>query len=250
MTATALRRETDRLTKAISELEQTQADLLHTERLTTIGRLTAGLSGALEDHQETLEIFEGLLAQAAGDPSLEDLLRSAQQGVEGIGALLSEIQAYAHGEQREHAPKPDPLDDIVARTITFSRYDELMSGRSLHTELDSRCQVDADRHALYHVLLNLIRNALQATRDGGVVDVRTYRAADWACIDVEDNGSGMTREVCDRIFEPFFSTKSEAGLGLGLGTARRVIDRHGGLITCTSREGHGTRFTIKLPALN
>jgi signal transduction histidine kinase len=104
-----------------------------------------------------------------------------------------------------------------------------------------------DRYAIYQVVVNLVRNALQATKPGGTVEVRTFCAQEEAIIEVEDNGTGMTSEVRTRMFDPFFSTRGDEGLGLGLRAVRSIVEKHGGRVEVRSREGRGTRIQVRLP---
>jgi len=98
------------------------------------------------------------------------------------------------------------------------------------------------------VLLNLMRNAAQATRDGDAIIVRTLRDDDICFVEVEDFGTGMSEEVRTRIFSPFFTTKGQAGMGLGLRMSRAAVERQGGSLECTSQLGRGSRFRIRLPS--
>ena len=95
-------------------------------------------------------------------------------------------------------------------------------------------------------MLNLVLNAEQAMPDGGQLVVRTYGTADGVALDLIDTGRGMDEPTRERVFETFFSTK-RGGSGLGLPTARKVIEAHGGQIALQSEVGRGTQVTIKLP---
>jgi signal transduction histidine kinase len=105
-----------------------------------------------------------------------------------------------------------------------------------------------DRHMMEQVLMNLVLNAIQAIKGGGVITIRT-RLMDGACaIDVEDTGCGIPSHVLPRIFDPFFTTKGTGeGTGLGLSVSLGIIERHGGQILVESEVGKGTLFTVCLP---
>jgi signal transduction histidine kinase len=98
------------------------------------------------------------------------------------------------------------------------------------------------------VIVNLLRNARDACRAGAEVMLATRRDAKGVAVQVTDTGSGMTADVVERLFEPYFSTK-KAGTGLGLAIARRIVEEHGGTIAVSSEPGKGTQFTIRLPAV-
>jgi signal transduction histidine kinase len=99
------------------------------------------------------------------------------------------------------------------------------------------------------VFLNLVLNAVDAMPDGGRLRVSTSRAADpaWARVAFADTGRGIAPEALSRLFDPFYTTKSE-GLGLGLYVSRSIVDAHGGRIDVESQVGEGTTFTVWLPA--
>ena len=99
---------------------------------------------------------------------------------------------------------------------------------------------------LRQLILNLLQNAVEAMPGGGTVTVETCREGDMLRIDITDTGQGIPEDVRPKIFSAFFSTKSE-GLGLGLFSARRIVNDYGGRIAMESKEGTGTCFTVLLP---
>jgi len=106
--------------------------------------------------------------------------------------------------------------------------------------------VYADAEQLWEVLLNLIRNAVDAMPAGGNLTVSTKRNDAEVLVSVSDNGRGMTEEEARNLFVPFFTTKSD-GTGLGLAYAQQVINEHGGKIDCATARGKGSTFSIQLP---
>jgi signal transduction histidine kinase len=109
--------------------------------------------------------------------------------------------------------------------------------------------VYADRNRLRHALLNLLRNAAQATTPTDCLRVRTRREGTVARIEVEDTGEGMAPETMNRIFTPFFTTKGTSGMGLGLRLALATIEAHGGALDFTSVLGQGSVFRVSLPVV-
>jgi signal transduction histidine kinase len=106
--------------------------------------------------------------------------------------------------------------------------------------------VIADGGQLRGVFINIVRNAIQAIEKIGTITIRTSKEGRMCLITISDTGPGIPDDIRAKIFEPNFSTKSE-GMGIGLAIARRVIEDHGGTITCQSEPGKGTTFEIRLP---
>ncbi len=106
--------------------------------------------------------------------------------------------------------------------------------------------IRADADQVQQVFVNLISNAVQAMREGGVLRVSSRRDGFFATMQVSDTGVGIAPENLRRLFEPFFTTK-ENGIGLGLAVTRSIVEGHRGKISVESQEGRGTTFTVSLP---
>ena len=105
-----------------------------------------------------------------------------------------------------------------------------------------------DRHMIEQVLMNLILNAVQAMKGGGVLTIRTSVVEGVCLVEVRDTGSGIAPTVLPKIFDPFFTTKGEGeGTGLGLSVSLGIVERHGGKILVESEVGKGTTFSLCLP---
>ena len=107
-------------------------------------------------------------------------------------------------------------------------------------------KVDAD--LVKQAVLNVVINGLQAMPEGGRLDIKLSRSGAHAVVSFKDSGVGMDRETRERVFDPFFTTKPYGrGMGMGMSICYGIIKEHGGIITVDSDEGHGTKFTIRLP---
>jgi signal transduction histidine kinase len=239
--------ETGRQEKLLADLRATRAHLFHAERLTTMGRITGGLIVAMRQHLRQLGEFEATIAQhELDDPEVGPLVRAAFDGISGITGLVDEVNAYA--EERGGCVHIDAfdLDALVERVVAFSRFDRLGREREVVIDTASSARVLADRRRLSQALLNLLRNAFQATEPFGRITVSTARLGEAAVIEITDSGTGIAADVISRIFEPFFTTKDE-GMGLGLHVTRMSIERQGGRIECESPPGAGATFRVTLP---
>jgi signal transduction histidine kinase len=139
------------------------------------------------------------------------------------------------------------LNHIVTEFLEFFRPEAQSSGIDVSPHLATDLPlVSIDETLIRQVLVNLFRNAQQAMPDGGQIDVQTSSDGERVTLSVIDTGKGMDERALKKAFDPFFSTKSN-GSGLGLPTVRKIIEAHGGKITCESEPSRGTKFTIELP---
>jgi signal transduction histidine kinase len=240
--------ETERLDRTLAEVDDVHHEFLHAERLSTIGRLFGGLLGSVRRHVDVMEVLEQqALAVELPDEAFK-LLHNVSESSRTILGLLDELERFARGTA--DGPKrraAESVGAIVRQVHEFARYDELSRGRRLLLHIDTDATVYADRYGLYQVLLNLVRNALQATKEGGLVELNARRDGAEALIEVIDNGAGVSPELRARLFDGFVSTKGDEGTGLGLQNSRRVVERHGGTLRYFDRVGDGSRFVVRLP---
>lgn len=114
--------------------------------------------------------------------------------------------------------------------------------------LNENCRISGRKNEIFEVLINLIKNSTEALPQGGKIEIDCSRTEDEVILRIKDNGHGISNENIGRLFSPFFTTSVEAGRGLGLATARKIIDEHGGSIKADSDAKDGTAFTLILPA--
>jgi signal transduction histidine kinase len=174
-----------------------------------------------------------------------------EEGAQAIGEevrrlkrIVDEFSRFA----RLPAPElsPVPAEELVASVLAL--YPAPPPGVELIREIEPGLPaVRADRDQILQVLLNLIRNAVEAMPAGGALRVTARREGDAVAVSVTDSGPGIAPEDLPRVFEPYFTTK-EGGTGLGLAIARRIAEEHGGRLDLESTPGRGATFTLRLPA--
>jgi two-component system, sporulation sensor kinase E len=150
---------------------------------------------------------------------------------------------------RPSAPQKRPcsLNDVVMDTLALLRPEIENRGQRIETRLPrSLPRAHLDGGQIKQVLVNLIKNAMQAMTRGGVLTVQTGTSGDGVWMSIADSGHGISAEQLKRIFEPFFTTRKK-GSGLGLMIVQRIVREHGGLIKLESHEGRGTTFRVWLP---
>ena len=226
-----------------------EEQLRHADRLATIGQLAAGVAHELN---EPLANILGFAQLAMKGP---DLTGQTAQDVEKI------VAAALHGREivkklmffgRQMPTKKTLMDlnQVVDEGLYFLESRCAKEGievvRSLEPELP---KVNADPSQLHQVLVNLVVNAIQAMPEGGRLIIKTGPRDGYVSLVVEDTGVGMSREVLERIFIPFFTTKDVGqGTGLGLPVVHGIVTSHGGTVAVRSEVGRGSRFEVTLPA--
>jgi len=150
---------------------------------------------------------------------------------------------------RPSAPQLNPgsLNEVVQKTLTLLEPELANRGVAVRTRLAKQLPVSPiDATQMQQVLVNLIKNAIQAMTRGGTLSLQTGEGADGVWVSIGDTGGGIPQELLNRIFEPFYTTKKK-GTGLGLMIVQRIVRAHGGKIELESQVGRGTTFRIWLP---
>ncbi|MGD0260501.1 MAG: ATP-binding protein [Verrucomicrobiota bacterium] len=178
-------------------------------------------------------------------PKLEQYLSVARGEINRLDYIVTQfLQAI-----RPTMPqlKPVSLNDIVQKTLELVQPELDNRGLSVHTRLARQLPVTPiDPTQIQQVLVNLIKNAVQAMTKGGALTLQTGEGADGVWVSVADTGGGIPQEQINRIFEPFYTTKKK-GTGLGLMIVQRIVRAHGGRIELESQVGRGTTFRVWLP---
>ncbi len=251
--------ETRRRLIATSEArEALESGLRRVDKLVTVGQLSAGLAHEIGS---PLQIMSGRARALAARQDLPpDVVRAAgilEQQADRISAIVEQLLSVA----RRKAPQVTTVDlgRIVSTIIELTAPSARKRSVALVFDCDEALPtVHADGDRIQQVVLNLLSNALRATREGGTIRVTLSLApadpsaaqhqAPCAMLVVEDDGCGMSAEIQSHIFEPFFTTWGDtAGTGLGLAVAKSIVDEHGGSIHVWSEEGRGARFRVLLP---
>jgi signal transduction histidine kinase/pSer/pThr/pTyr-binding forkhead associated (FHA) protein len=239
----------EREQRTIRELRQAQKQLLHAEKLATIGQMAAGIAHELNTPLTYIMGNLELLQYHPLSQPQKDMLDSVAIGAERIRNLAQSLLAFSRPTQEE----PQPLDpnDVIERSLELCHYQILKGG----VQLDKRLGADVPRvlgfgSQLEMSLINLVVNGIHAMEAGGILSVTSARRGQDAEIAVADTGQGIPDDIQPRIFEPFFTTKAEGkGTGLGLSTVQMVVERHKGRIDVASQPTAGTTFRITLPGL-
>jgi len=221
----------------------------HTDRLALVGQLAAGLAHEIKNPVAGLQGALELLIDETRDEEKRHLFEQMLAETGRVTDTVQQLLEFA----RPVRPKPLPTDIDSLCTDIVHLLAASLSRQNVVIDLEMQAQappMHCDPVQIRQVLVNLIRNAAEAMPDGGHVVVRARYSDDddTVVIEVVDDGPGLSDELVDRVFEPFFSTKAH-GTGLGLAVARTHVEQHGGRILVHSGGGQGTVFVVVLPAL-
>ncbi len=234
----ALARQFNAMTRALKEHQQR---LVEHEKLAGIGRLAAGVAHEINNPLAVILGYARLLRRKADGPLAGDLqiieeeTLHAKLIVDGLLDLSRPIQI-----EREPVDLRALCDDVVARLGEV----RLLDGVAV--EVAGAGRVAGQPQKLRQVVLNLVKNAVEAAGPGGRVEVVVAADGDGARLTVSDSGAGLTGEARERLFEPFYTTK-DSGTGLGLAVSKGIVEAHGGTIQADAGPG-GARFEVRLPA--
>ncbi|MHC5005853.1 MAG: sensor histidine kinase [Planctomycetota bacterium] len=222
--------------------------LIHADRLATIGQLAAGVAHELN---EPLGSILGFAQLAAKCP---DIPRQAQKDIDRIVSaslyardVIKKLLVFAR--QMPPSVAPVSLNQVIADGLHFHEARCAKAGIEIVRNLaDGLPKVEADPAQVNQVLVNLVVNAVHAMPEGGTLTISTRSEDGKVMLVIGDTGVGMSEEMIDKIFLPFFTTKEiDEGTGLGLAVVHGIVTSHGGSIDVESQFGKGSRFTVHLP---
>jgi signal transduction histidine kinase len=161
--------------------------------------------------------------------------------------MLDSYRYYVKGAGASLALLEHDVAQLVAEAVSAARMTDYANGRVIDMSGAEHVRCMCDRQKIKQVLMHLIRNGCEAVPQRGRVAVTVTKEAEDMVIAVTDDGPGIAPERMEKIWEPFYSTKTESGLGLGLDLCRSIIEWHRGTIQCRSEPGCGATFTVRLP---
>jgi signal transduction histidine kinase len=248
-----------RVEERTAELRQTQAQLVQSEKMRSLGQLVAGVAhelnnpiGFVHANLQLLDRYvEKLRTLDAGSPEAEKtreavnkLLARSREGTERVKKIVMDLRTFSRLDQAEL--QEVDLHEGIERTLSLME-PRLKEGIRVEREYGELPPVRCFAGQLNQVFMNLLMNACDALEGRGTIRIRTQRAGEGVRLEFSDDGPGIPPEVQSRIFEPFFTTKPVGkGTGLGLSLSHGIVERHGGSISVES-DGSGTTFRIDLP---
>ena len=241
-----------RVTQHTAKLEH-EIEAAHARRVSEMHELVLGIAHEIRNPLNAIRLNLHTVGQvfrdeaALGDEEIATMLDEMEGEVERLETLMREMLGFVRPGGKE--PAALEIVEEVQRTLTILRTN--LEQRRIEVHLDSSgpaCVVKIEAQRLRQVLINLLKNAIEALADGGMIEIGVRNVRGQVEIIIADDGPGIAPEDRERVFVPFFSTKP-SGTGLGLALARKFIDEAGGTIVC--EDGglrRGCRFRISLPA--
>jgi len=238
------------LLEDLTELQQLETELVHSERLASIGRLAAGVAHEIGNPITGIaSITQNLKYETEPQiitESLDDILQQTRR----INSIVQSLLTFSHsGPLPSQGFVPVKLRECIDEAIRLVCLSQTGKQLDFHNDCPQAIELSADRQRLLQVFVNLLTNACDASEPGGRIGFSADPDGKGnILIQVRDQGSGIPTGLRERIFEPFFTTKDPGqGTGLGLPLVYTIIRDHGGNIWVDAMYEHGTRFFIKLP---
>lgn len=249
----SLRIHNKELKDTLSTLKQTQSQLLHSEKINALGKLTAGL---LHEINNPLNYALTALQIIKREPAfvdneiLNETLHDIDEGMNRIKTIISELQVFAHpSEDSKH--ETFHLRDAITSSLRFTANE--LGDIVVVQELQEDDSVIGSRGSIVQVLINLIGNAckaINATKEQrkGEIIIKTEQKDDRLYVYVRDNGTGIEEAFMANIFDPFYTSRDVGeGMGLGLSICHTIVKNHGGRLSVRSEVGKWTEFNFDLP---
>lgn len=255
----------EKLHKALHDLKEGERQLIQSEKMASLGQLTAGIahelnnpigfiSSSISPLRRDIEYILSTFATDSNNELLnefkeetENLLRAIEEGAKRTSDIVKGLRTFARLD--EHEFKLTNIHEGIDATLILLRS---MLGNTINVQKNygNIPNISCLAGPINQVFMNILVNAIQAIRGNGTITITTAQQENKVVVRIKDTGTGMSSEVINRIFEPFYTTKPVGeGTGLGLSICYDIVRNHKGDITITSELGHGTECTIVLPLL-
>ena len=243
-----LERKNEALEEANAELRRQQSLLIQSEKLASLGKLSAGIAHELNTPLTGILSFSHFIKDATPDEKqiqndIDIVIRETERCKRIIKGLLD------FARQSKPEKKSNSVVNVLNRTINLiAHHKDFQKIELVRNFPENLPDVIFDQDQIQQVFMNLIVNAMEALPAGGRLDIRVVYNAAFRTVDIifTDNGPGISKEIQEKIFDPFFTTK-DMGNGLGLSISLGIIENHGGKLTVHCPEAGGTVFTVRLP---
>ena len=233
------------LQNSMAELRETQEQLIQSAKLAAIGELASNVAHEINNPLTSIIGFAELSKEDGDIESIRKSLDIIEKESLRARDIVKQLLGFARKKPLQLTEVN--INAVVKEVVAFSSSQTRMGRVKVSEEYSDIPMTTGDVDQLKQVFLNIITNAIHSMPEGGDIAIRTFTRGEYILVSLSDTGHGITEDVRNRIFEPFFSTKKEKGTGLGLSISYRIIQDHGGRIDVESEPGKGSTFTVRLP---
>lgn len=237
------------LVEDLTDLYTLEAELAHSERLASVGRLAAGVAHEIGNPATGIACLAQNM-RAEPDPELHDQgIEQILQQTQRISAIVESLVHFSHsGTSADYSPRPLGLHACVEEAIQLVGLSRTGKQLQFANQCGTDLVVKGDQQRLSQVFVNLLSNACDASSPGQTIVVRSELDRDSLHVEILDQGAGIPEELRERVFEPFFTTKPVGeGTGLGLPMVYNIVQEHAGSMSLEDRDGGGTRVHMRFP---
>jgi signal transduction histidine kinase len=246
------------LEEALTKLKETETELVQTEKMASLGRLSAGIiheiNNPLNFAATGLFTLRSKARHLAPEQQAEyaEILHDVEEGLNRVKTIVSDLRAFAHRENVQ--TEPVNIAEAIDSALRFLSH-EWKDRIRIVNQLPAGLVVSANRNKLIQVLVNLVENSVDALThkafadDGPTIWIEGRTGEGKTMVSIRDNGDGIEPENLNKIFDPFFTTKDVGeGMGLGLSICYRIVQEYQGRISVRSERGRFCEFTLEFPA--
>ncbi|WP_203473218.1 sensor histidine kinase [Dissulfurispira thermophila] len=234
-----------RFIQDVTEIKKMEEQIIHSEKLASIGRLAAGIAHEIGNPLTSIFSFVQILREMEDDEFKKESLETIYFHINRISEILKQLSGFSKMPVGE--PKECQINEIIEASTNLIQYDKKAKNINIVKELSpSLPLITIDGNQLSQVFVNLTLNAIDAMPDGGTLTIKSMMRKDNIVIQFKDTGTGIAQEELPKIFDPFYTTK-EKGTGLGLAVSYNIIKKMNGTLTVESELGKGTTFIITIP---
>ncbi len=249
---TEMEQQTKELEKTNAELREYQAELVEAAKMSSLGRLAAGVAHELNNPLGGIMLYADLVLEDMDedDPHRKTIQKISKQ-TRRCRNIVKDLLDFARPD-KSAVPRPVNVNYVLRDSIKILEGQQLFHNIEVEKKLRSGVpQILGDPGRLQQAFVNLILNSAEAMEDGGILTLESQPSGDnnAAVVSIADTGCGIAQEDIDHLFEPFFTTRKN-GTGLGLPIAYRIIETHNGSISVDSRTGCGTSFTLHIRSMD
>jgi signal transduction histidine kinase len=235
--------------KVQKELKTTEAQLIQSEKMATVGVLAGGVAHEINTPLGAILLNTEMLLKQMETKSYKKMLRQIEESTQHCKQIIEMLLQYSR-KSGTNIEKLD-LNQVIDKSCTFLEQQLLQDNIRLSKEQEKLSPVEGNFNELMQVFTNLIVNAKEAIKSikqSGSIVIKSYQEGNFAVAQIKDDGMGIPQDHIKKIFDPFFTTKEVGkGTGLGLSIVYRIVENHQGSVEVSSRPQEGSAFTIKIP---